>query len=126
MENNNTALDAIREAYETSSKTASDRNFNLCYLGIIFSFIFAAINKTPKVNMFMDLAMICFFISFAINLLQYITSALIYYTRYLRKKDFILRIESNELINLPIWILFFLKFIPTILGVFFIVKGIFG
>lgn len=121
MVNKYTTLSFLRDVYETSSKTTSERNLNLCYLGVIFSFIFAAINKTPKVNMFMDLAMICFFISFAINLLQYLLSALIYYIRYLRNKESI-----NELINLPIWILFFLKIIPTILGVFFIVKGIFG
>lgn len=81
------------------------------------------------------IAMMWFFVSFGIDILQYLVQAVIYFIlshkkpyseEHITEYEIIRNIKYKEWVNYPAWALFFLKFVPTLIGLFLLLKGIYG
>ncbi len=128
-------LSEIRFAYEESTKTLSELNRQLCFAGFAIIWIFNGGNinefKVPE-----ELFIPGFLLSLSLftDVLQYITSTLIWYLYYLRQRknykdrdEDAVNVIEPEYANWPAWLLFVFKILfmltaYVLIGLFLISK----
>lgn len=135
MKNNYSLLKTIENVCEITSKSAGETNRTLCSLGIIVGLVMTILGASPYMRYYALIAMMWFFVSFGIDILQYLVQAVIYFIlshkkpyseEHITEYEIIRNIKFKEWVNYPAWTLFFLKFVPTLIGLFLLLKGIYG
>ena len=135
MKNNYSLLKMIENVCEIASKSAGETNRTLCCLGIIVGMVMSIFSKLSYTNYYCLLAVMLFFVSFGIDILQYLVQAVIYFIlshkkpcseEHITECEIIRNIKYKEWVNYPAWALFFLKFVPTMIALFLLLKGIYG
>jgi hypothetical protein len=110
-------LSEIREAYEDVSRTLSKINRQLAFAGIGIVWLFRITDKTGNttIDSGMLIPLLCFAVSFACDLLQYLYLSIAWYFYYWRKHSNGVaedaEVHEPECVNIPAWILLVVKVI---------------
>ena len=115
-------LSEIREAYEELSGSLSKFNRQLAFAGIGIVWLFRVTDSTGNstLNPKMLTPILCFVISFAFDLLQYLYLSIAWYIYYWCQRDKgtkeDIEVNEPEYMNIPAWIMWFLKVVALIIA----------
>lgn len=119
-------LSEIRKAYEELSGLLSKFNRQLAFAGIGIVWLFRVTDSTGNttIDPKMLTPILCFVISFACDLLQYLYLSIAWYIYYWCQRNKNVEenaeVKESEYMNIPAWILWFLKAVALIIAYYFL------